>query len=282
MEPIEFCKYQAAGNDFLVVTPPLPHSVVSLARAMCARRTGVGADGLLVINDYREGWRVQVVNADGSPAETSGNGMRCAARFLADCGRAPVGSTAQLFSDAGPVAARIEPETISVDMGPPRFQDSCLPQGDTEPVRIQVRAGGRLLTGTAVSMGNPHLVVEIEAGESLTDFPLETLGRAAAEAGSGFPEGVNVEVVRPSPDGVDARVWERGVGETLACGSGACAIGASQLFGTTSSDPMRVSMPGGALTVEWKNPPNGSLWLTGDAKRVFVGRYAVEVAGGGL
>ncbi len=282
MPIIEFQKYQAAGNDFLVVSPPLPIPADTLARAICDRRLGVGADGLLVVVDYREGWRVQVINADGSPAETSGNGMRCAARYLADNGQAPVGTTAQLFSGAGPVAACIETDTIAVEMGPPRFQGSSLPEGPTEPVRVKVQAGDRVLTGLAVSMGNPHLVVEIDPKESLRRFPLEALGRAAADEGGGFPEGVNVEVVRPVGDGVEARVWERGVGETQACGSGACAIGAALLYGESSPGPLRVTMPGGALSVDWKTPPNGAIWLTGGAKRVFVGRYAAEEARGGL
>jgi len=269
---LRFHKYHAAQNDFVVVTSAQldGQDVPSLARALCHRRTGAGADGLLVVSPEDDGWRVAVINADGSAAETSGNGLRCAAQFLLDGGEDP--QRLGLVTEAGPSGVRVSDGKISVDMGPPRFSDPTLPASHDTPIRISMQVGERDLQGTAVSMGNPHLVLMLEEGDDLVSFPLRA---AATSGGTAFPGGVNVEVCRRTGDGVfDARVWERGVGETRSCGSGACAI-AAVLATEGEASPLEIRMPGGVLQVDWRGEPQGHLWLTGPVVQVFEGRTSL-------
>ena len=258
-----FHKYQAAQNDFLVVSSAQLGGMDALARALCHRRRGAGADGLLVVTPEANRWRVTVINADGGAAETSGNGLRCAARYLLDQGEDADGL--ELLTVAGPAPVRVEGDTISINMGRP----AAIAAGAERSSRVMVQVDGRTLQGTAVSMGNPHLVITLEDEDDLVSFPLR---RAAAAAGEAFPQGVNVEVIQWLDDAtVDARVWERGVGETRACGSGACAVaGAAAHQGTVA--PLQVRMPGGMLLVSWEGDPPGDLWLTGPVEHVYEGR----------
>lgn len=276
MGAVSFDKYQAAGNDFLVVLARRARGqdAAELARALCPRRDGVGADGLLwLTQDEAAGWSVAVYNADGSLAETSGNGLRCAFRYLLDHALVPGEDDLAVQSGAGPVRARREGAGLAIDMGPPRFAGDNLPPRDGEVTRVRLALGRRILCGLAVSMGNPHLVIELDAGEAPDEFPLEAAARAA-EASGAFPQGVNVEVVRVlTPRRVEGRVWERGVGETRACGSGACAtVGALSVLGTVRS-PTEVRMPGGVLQVSWRGVPPADLWLSGPADKVFTGSW---------
>lgn len=275
MGTVPFEKYQATGNDFVVVE----HSRVSdadsswLAQNICPRREGVGADGLLWLSHGVEGWAVDVYNADGSLAETSGNGLRCALRYLLDHDRFDGDEPLAVVSGAGRVEAREVGPDIAVNMGPPRLEGSNLPPREGDITRVRLAMGTRILCGLAVSMGNPHLVIEIDPGDDLDAFPLEAAAEAAIHS-SAFPEGVNVEVIRRTgPGDVVARVWERGVGETRACGSGACAtVGALSMLGNLQS-PVNVRMPGGTLRVAWGGSPPADLWLSGSASLVFVGSW---------
>jgi len=270
---LRFLKYQAAQNDFLVVPSAQLDGLdaPSLARALCDRRRGAGADGLLVVTPGTDSWRIAVINADGSAAETSGNGLRCAARYLLDKGEDPAGLT--LDTVAGRSQVRVHDDAISINMGPPRFVDPTLPPGDSSTTRVPVQVGNRALQGTAVSMGNPHLVIALDAGDDLVSFPLRT---AAATASQTFPGGVNVEVLRwVGSATVEARVWERGVGETRACGSGACAVAAA-LAQQGADAPLRIRMPGGMLVVEWEGDLPGDLWLTGPVEHVYEGRTSLR------
>ncbi len=264
MSSIEFDKYVALGNDFLVVDA-LVHDGVdpsALARELCRRHRGVGADGLLWITRGEGRIRVEVLNADGGTAETSGNGLRCAARWLVDRGHAGDGETLPLVSGAGPSPARVDGERITVSMGAPRFA--------AEPGGERFLAGETTWEGIAVSMGNPHLVVI--ADQRPADVPLEIVARAAGRLPA-FPGGVNVEVADlRDPTTADVRVWERGVGETMACGSGACAVAAAARSLGRTEDPLDVRMPGGTLRVSWSGIEYDAMWLTGPAQRVFCGR----------
>jgi diaminopimelate epimerase len=271
---VSFEKYQATGNDFLVVEArrAIGMNASALARDLCHRREGVGADGLLwLTRDGATPWSVAVYNADGSLAETSGNGLRCAFRYLLDHDLFP-GELA-VESGAGPVQARHDGDDLAINMGPPRFEGDNLPPRDGEVTRVRLALGRRILCGLAVSMGNPHLVIELDGGEDPHEFPLEAAAEAA-EASGAFVQGVNVEVVRRlAPDRLEARVWERGVGETRACGSGACAtVAALSMLGTVQS-PTEVRMPGGVLQVSWRGAPPEALWLSGPAIKVFTGSW---------
>lgn len=264
---LRFHKYQAAHNDFLVVSSAQLDGVdvPALARALCHRRRGAGADGLLVVTPEANRWRVAVINADGSVAETSGNGLRCAARYLLDHGVDAAGL--ELVTVAGASRVRVQGDMLSINMGRPRIGT---PGAEGAPLaRIALQVDRRVRQGTAVSMGNPHLVIALEDGDELVSFPLQPLAAAAQDA---FPEGVNVEVIQWIDDAtVDARVWERGVGETRACGSGACAVAAALALQGAAA-PLQIQMPGGVLVVDWEADPPGDLWLTGPVEQVYEGR----------
>ncbi len=276
MGAVSFEKYQATGNDFVVVEGRRARGrdAAELARGMCPRRAGVGADGLLwLTRDDAAGWSVGVYNADGTLAETSGNGLRCAFRYLLDHELVEADDDLAVESGAGRVRARLTGDDLAIDMGPPRFADGNLPPLDGEVTRVRLALGRRILCGLAVSMGNPHLVIELDAGEDPADFPLEAAAGAAGASGA-FVQGVNVEVVRlQTPHRLEARVWERGVGETRACGSGACAtVGALSMLGRVQA-PTEVRMPGGVLQVSWRGVPPADLWLSGPAVKVFAGSW---------
>ncbi len=272
MGTVEFDKYEALGNDFLVVDAARHpgEDELDVARTLCPRRRGVGADGLLWI--HTDTLHVHVINADGGRAETSGNGLRCAARWIVDQGLAREGETIPLISGAGPSPARVERERIAVCMGPP-----CFPRPDspgsvaTTVERIDFSAAGEAWTGYPVSMGNPHLVVVAPGPPG--DLPLGAIAGEAAQHHA-FPQGVNVELIHlPAEGGADARVWERGVGETLACGSGACAVAAAMGSLGLTGPELTVRMPGGTLVVTWTGEANEPMWLRGPARRVFTGRH---------
>ena len=274
MGPIDFDKYEALGNDFIVVDASALGDVdgASLAGAICERRRGVGADGLLWLVPGGDAHRVTVFNADGGLAETSGNGLRCAARWLLDHGFAAPGTDIPLVSGAGASPARVDGEEIAVNMGPPSFRDPDLPDPGTGDVAsVELTVDGESWSGSAASMGNPHLVVR--TGDDPASAPLQRIADAAGREG-GFPRGVNVEVARVVTRGrVVARVWERGVGETRACGSGACAVVAALRIEGAVGAEVDVHMPGGRLRVAWTGDSKEPVWLTGPAQRVFSGRY---------
>ena len=258
MSALPFAKYQAAGNDFLLVEAAEVDAAGAseLARRFCRRRRGAGADGLLVVGEQDGDHSVMVINADGGVAETSGNGLRCAARYLLDRGRC--GTSFHLTTAAGRVEVHTDGSAIRVNMGPPRTV--------SHPVAIDV--ADRRLDGIAISMGNPHWVAEIDG--DVAAFPLAEFGAAAQRS---FERGVNVEVVqRIGTNRVAARVWERGVGETLACGSGACAIAAALASAGRVSSPLQVQMPGGDLELSWSGEMPADLWLSGPVEKVYEGR----------
>ncbi len=271
MASIEFTKYEAAGNDFLVPHDPAPEidQLAINAPRLCDRRRGVGADGVLHVTHRDRTWAVAVINADGSIAETSGNGLRCAVHHLLLGGHVSPDSEVDLLSGAGPVAARLRGGRIQVNMGPPRFRAANLPPGSgSNPIRVDVGE----YTGVAVSMGNPHLVVDI--GVDPATFELSALSN---EAEGSFPDGVNVEIASwDDGSSVRARVWERGVGETLACGSGACAIAAALAHDDEMEGPLDIQMPGGTLRVTWEGCMPADLWLSGPVRRVFHGEVTIN------
>lgn len=246
-------KGHGTGNDFVLI-PDLDDRLAlpaSLVAAICDRRSGLGADGILRVVRMDGGFFMDYRNADGSPAEMCGNGIRVFARYLVAAGHLPPGP-AVIGTRAGAKHLVVPADgDITVDMGPAQ----ALGDG---PVGVQI--GGRELTGTAVSMGNPHLVVQVDEPLAGIDFT-----RPPHVAGDRFPDGVNVEVVtRTADDSLAMRVFERGVGETDSCGTGACAaafaVASAQQAGLPGT--WHVEVPGGRLTVELTA---GSTLLTGPA-----------------
>lgn len=254
-----FWKMEGCANDFIVVyARDLPAGAGPCwAVPLCDRQLGVGADGVLVIGDSDEALASMTVwNADGSIAQMCGNGLRCVTRRLAEDG-VMTGSEARIATGAGSLPVRIEGQMIAVQMGRP------LPGG--------AREVGPKIRGFDVSMGNPHFVVFADDQElpDLLDWA------PAVEVLPEFPERTNVEwVVQEGPDRFVVRVWERGVGETMACGTGACAVGvAARITGRTAANTLDVVLPGGTLRVHWSGDASEAVTLEGPARTVFRGDW---------
>ena len=276
-------KYHGTGNDFVVVEDldgrlDLPPAFVA---AVCDRHRGVGGDGLIRI--VRGGARggdeadffMDYVNADGHPAEMCGNGIRCLAAYVYD---RDLTSKTELEVDTRDGVKRLTLDvagsrvrSVTVDMGVPALERALIPMTGGDPservVGEPLDAAGRTWTVSAVSMGNPHCVVFLDAAEDLAATDVPGVGRAI-ETLPVFPNRTNVEFVKvPDHSHVDMRVWERGVGETLACGTGACAaLVASAVAGRTGR-AAEVTVPGGRLEVDWQG--DDRVYLTGPATFVF-------------
>lgn len=284
---MNFTKMHGAGNDFIVIEAGNRRRDWSKsARAMCDRHFGIGADGLvLVLPSGKADFRMREFNPDGSEAEACGNGLRCLARYVQHKGLVKAGAReTSIETLAGIRKARFlrageKGASIQIGMGKPAFEPKYIPvifePGKKKLLDIKyalnyiVTIDKRKLRLDFVSMGNPHAVYFGQ--QSVSDFPLEQLG-PKVEHHKIFPKRTNFEVVRViSRRRIEARVWERGVGETLACGSGACAIAvAAQLHGYVGKK-VDIKLPGGVLGVEWDG--SGEVFLSGPAQVVFTGDW---------
>lgn len=249
---------------------PLPNAqVASLARRLCDRRFGVGADGLLLVEPSAVAdYRMRILNADGSEATMCGNGIRCFARYLWDTYSL---ATECLAIETGAGVRRVyrgPGNSWTVEMGSPRLLEwSGSPALETNELN-----GAEIRTFRAVHTGAPHLVLFVNDAEQ---FPLETVG-AALERHPDFPDRTNVSVAQVEHRTLArARVWERGVGATLACGTGACAIVVAGVLHGLLERKATVRMPGGDLQVAWRE--DDTLWLTGDATLVFEGVWRLPL-----
>ncbi len=284
---MKFTKMQGAGNDFILVeTNDMQCDWSQVAAAMCDRHYGIGADGLLLLlpSDVAD-FRMRIFNADGSESNVCGNGLRCSVKYFVDGGLASSRAQkisvetvagirrAEIYKVAGKVTE------VKTAMGKPEFRDKDIPvvigQGEGNLVDIKsminysISVDGRELRLSLVSMGNPHAVYFCQ--HPVSDFPLSQLG-PKVEQHKLFPKGVNFEVARVlDRQQIEARVWEKGVGETLACGSGACAITvAAQLHGYIAHE-VDIKLPGGILEVAWDGV--GEVFLNGPAETVFSGEW---------
>lgn len=263
---LEFEKYEATGNDFIVVRVPSPDALSpKQAMALCDRHFGVGADGVLLISPSAEGRaRMTVLNADGSRPEMCGNGLRCAALAVSgDEDR----SDFVMETDAGPRTCRLErtgPTSALVTTGLGKAQD----QGEiVHP--LGTADGRREGTFVRVSMGNPHAIL---FAPQMTEHELDRLGEGLSARITG---GSNVEVASVvAPQRIQLAVWERGVGRTLACGTGAGATAAAAVsLGLAEAEvPIEVHLPGGRLELVVSN--DRTVTLTGPARRVFSGHLS--------
>ena len=282
---MNFTKMQGAGNDFILVEASnLSWNWSPTAIAICDRHFGVGGDGLLlVLPSNIADFRMRMFNPDGSEAEACGNGLRCLARYLLDRGLV---KTQEILVEtlAGIRKVRVDKAgdgaaTIQVSMGEPKFGAKDIPVViehlvDIKPILdYPVTIKDKELSLSLVSMGNPHAVYFEQ--HSISDFPLSQLGPEVEQLAI-FPNRVNFEVARViDRKQIEARVWERGVGETLACGSGACAVAVvAQLHGYIDNK-VDIKLPGGILEVEWDRV--GEVFLSGPAEVVFNGEWASEV-----
>ena len=270
---LSFTKMHGLGNDFIVFEAASAATLPDAARLrqLADRHTGIGFDQALVIGPpRREGTAAfyRIFNADGGEVEQCGNGARCVAEWLRLEGRA---RTPELPMDSpgGLVHARLlRPGLVSVDMGVPDFDPSALPfTAPAEAARYHLQAEGEAIEFGAVSMGNPHAVLFVA---SVAQAPVARLG-PLLESHPAFPRRVNVgflEVVDPGH--VRLRVFERGVGETLACGTGACAaVAVGRKAGRLAAN-VEVTLPGGVLDIAWGGPGE-HIWMTGPAVVAFRG-----------
>ena len=274
-------RYQGLGNDFvllegrggqlpLAITEPDPHWV----RQLCDRRFGVGGDGLILAlpPQHGEELRMRIFNADGSEAEMCGNGIRCLARFLADSDGDQPGRTWRTETMAGVIVPELcDDGQIRVDMGQPFLEPDQVPttlsKGRSGLPQGEIKLQGSTLQLAAVGMGNPHVVVPVQ---DLKAIPFDAWG-SALEVNSLFPAKTNVHFLEViDQHTLEIRVWERGAGPTLACGTGACAtLVAAKLLGLSESEAT-VILPGGPLEISWPDP-KGSVFMTGPATAVFDG-----------
>jgi diaminopimelate epimerase len=273
---LAFTKMHGLGNDFIVFDAPAEATLLSAAalRRLADRHTGVGFDQALVLAPPRApGTDVfyRIFNSDGSEVEQCANGARCIASLVARrLGR----SSVQLDSPGGRISGELHADgSVSLDMGVPNFDPASLPfEASREADIYPLRVGEQELQIGAVSMGNPHAVIQVA---SVRAAPVDTLG-PAVENHSRFPRRTNVgfmEVV--SPEHIRLRVYERGAGETRACGTGACgAVAVGRRLGLLQ-EKVQVDAPGGGMTVRWAGPGE-HLWLTGPAVSVFEGTVDVR------
>jgi diaminopimelate epimerase len=276
---LQFSKYQGLGNDFLMVdgrTSAAGDDSLGLTperiRRLCDRRFGLGADGLiLALPPQADGeLHMRIFNADGSEPEMCGNGIRCLARFLADSDGDAAGRRWQVETLAGRIVPELQEDgTVRVDMGAPLLAPEAVPttlaSGEAGIPQGQLEVAGQLLAVGAAGMGNPHVVVPVE---DLAAVDLERLG-AALEVHPSFPARTNVHFVQVlAPDHLQMRVWERGAGPTLACGTGACAtLVVCHRLGLAERRA-RLDLPGGPLWIDW-DQASDHLFMTGPAEAVF-------------
>ena len=261
---MRFTKLQALGNDFICLDcteRPLPANPDRLAVAMASRRLGVGADGLLCVLPGGEGrLRMVLYNADGSRAAMCGNGLRCLAAYAWAHGLAEAGAPLVVETDAGPRTLTAVPGGIRADMGRPVLEPS-----------LRLEAAGRTWRVTPVSMGNPHAVLFVPR---LEDIALEELG-PALERHPAFPERINTEFVRViDKNRLKMRVWERGSGETLACGTGACASAVAAVLNgcCQKNSEISVFLLGGELRITYTDE---TVYMEGPAELVFTGEIEI-------
>ena len=279
MTKVPFAKFHGLGNDWLVVgAQGLPHSLSKFVPAILDRHKGIGADGLLVVmppHNKKHAARVRFFNADGSEAEMSGNGIRCAGAFLA--GLSPGRQTFLIETAAGPKPLQKVKEgkgkwLFRVGMGAPVVEPAKIPfkaGGFPPPIKaFPLRTRRGVVQATVTSLGNPHCSIFVRDFLSL-DW--ESLGREI-ETNPLFPNRTNVEFVNViSRKEIAVRFWERGVGHTLSSGTGSCAAAVASILNGLTERQVRVQTEAGSLLVAW--PENGEIVLTGPVERIAQGTY---------
>lgn len=278
---MKFTKMEGLGNDYIYVdlfTQDLGDADLgALAKRVSDRHFGIGSDGLVLIGPSScADCRMQMFNSDGSEAELCGNAVRCIAKLMLDMGRSN-GNEVSIETLAGRIVATIRDNTatqahVAVDMGTPRLAPGDIPvdAAGERAVGIPLEAGGKTLLATCVSMGNPHCVVFVDEP---TDELVHTTG-PLLEGHVAFPNKTNVEFAEViDREHVRMRVWERGAGETLACGTGACATAVACVLNGLCDRHVFIDLLGGRLEIEWRE--DGHVQMTGPATIVFTGEIII-------
>ena len=279
---LRFTKMQGAGNDFVVLDAigQMFDMTPQLARRLAERHFGVGCDQVLLVEKSASrdaDFRYRIFNADGGEVEQCGNGARCFVRYVHEHGLSTQ-TEIRVQTRAGIIVPRLEPDgQVSVDMGAPVFEPERIPfLSDSRAVVQPLDVAGRTISITALSMGNPHAVQVVE---DLDQAPVGDEG-PLIERHERFPRRVNAGYMQIlDAHRIRLRVWERGAGETLSCGTGACAAAVAGIRRGLVGSPVKVETRGGELTIRWTgtgNDLNCAVWLTGPALSVFEGEIEID------
>ncbi len=275
---MHFTKMQAIGNDFVIIdlfreSLPNPEAV---AEKMCDRHFGIGADGIIIVGPSEKyDFSMRVINSDGSEAEMCGNGIRCLARYVVEQGYA---TKAEFITESlrGPHNQKVSLDgghfvDVTTYMGKPMFRRGLIPMLGADSERVvnePLIVDGREYRITLVNVGNPHCVVFVD---DVSTLDLPALG-PKFENHPLFPKRINTEFIQVlDRNNLRMRVWERGCGETLACGTGATASTVAAILNGLTYDTVMVHLLGGDLTIEWRN--HEDLYMTGGAQTVFTGEW---------
>ncbi len=279
---MQFVKMHGIGNDFVVVNVlenPLDEvKLPAIAQKVNDRKFGIGGDGLILVLPSKVAhYKMRMFNPDGSEAEMCGNGIRCFAKYVFDR-KLHIETTLAVETLAGVKPLKLtarggKVESVRVDMGVPRLKRSEIPMKGDEADKVvseSLKVEGQKFDITAVSMGNPHVII---FESKLKDFPVAKWG-TLIENHKSFPVRTNVHFVSVCNAGeVVMRTWERGAGETLACGTGACAVAVACVLNGKTNRNIELHLPGGDLRVEWNG--DNRVFMTGAAEEVFTGEMAV-------
>lgn len=279
---MRFSKYHGIGNDFIIVdgfSETIPADIKKIAREFCDRHLGIGGDGLIIVlPSDKADIKMRIINSDGSEAEMCGNGIRCFAKYVYDTGRVKKTRftvdtlagimTPELVLENGRVRA------VTVDMGEPSLKRSEIPMlgpEDGQVINEPLEVVDKTFNITAVLMGVPHCVVFVD---DLNSIDVAKYG-AALEKHPVFPRKINVHFVEVINDReMKMRVWERGAGITLACGTGACGTLVAAVVNNKTGKKSKIQLPGGILEIEWAD--NNHLYMTGPAELVFNGEICLD------
>jgi diaminopimelate epimerase len=277
---MKFTKMHGLGNDFIVIDnrDKKPLNYPEIAVNLCHRRFSIGADGILIVEESdKADIMMRIFNCDGTEAKMCGNGIRCFSRYVYERNIVPkTRMTVETISvTVSPEITKNDSEetVVVVDMGKPILKKSLIPVSgeDTETVVNQtIEVDGESFEFSAVSMGNPHCLIYVD---EITDRMVREIG-PKIEVHPLFPEKTNVEFIKVlSPSHIQVRVWERGAGETLACGTGACASMVAGVLKGLLENKVKVSLPGGDLKIEWSK--GESVFMTGPAVEVCNGEVSL-------
>ncbi|KAB8320109.1 diaminopimelate epimerase [Tolypothrix campylonemoides VB511288] len=276
---IEFTKYHGLGNDFILIdnrSSSTPVITPEQAVKLCDRHFGIGADGVIFALPGENGtdYTMRIFNSDGSEPEMCGNGIRCLAAFLADLeGDAKNSDQYRIHTLAGVITPQLMSDgQVKVDMGIPKLLAGEIPTtirpANEKVINQPLEVAGKTWDVTCVSMGNPHCITFVD---DVAAIPLEAIG-PQFEHHPAFPQRINTEFIQVvRPDYVKMRVWERGAGITLACGTGACASLVAGVLTGKCERKATVELPGGPLQIEWSEIDQ-RVYMTGPAQRVFTGK----------
>ena len=277
---IEFTKYHGLGNDFILIdnrsslTPVItPEKAVEL----CDRHFGIGANGVIFALPGQKGtdYTMRIFNSDGSEPEMCGNGIRCLAAFLTELeGVSRTKNFYTIHTLAGVITPQLTDDgQVKVDMGSPRLLAEEIPTtlaaADSKVINVPLEVADQTWNVTCVSTGNPHCITFVD---DVAAIPLETIG-PKFEHDPVFPQRINTEFIEiVNRNYLKMRVWERGAGITLACGTGACASLVAGVLNDKCDRAATIELPGGCLEIEWSEADN-KIYMTGPAERVFTGKF---------